>query len=260
MVMALILAPAMVRASGVVERFVLAAGANSGGHHRTTLQYAVSDAERFGQVMLGMGGVSPANHLLLEEPGRREFEWALRDLQSRVASARQPDGRTELLLYYSGHADEDGLLLGSDRLPYRRLRQLLDDIQADVHITVLDACASGAITRIKGGQRREAFLVDQASDMRGYAFLTSSSADEVAQESDRIGSSFFTHYLLSGLRGAADTSGEGKITLNEAYQFAFHETLRRTAATRAGAQHPSYDISLSGTGDVVMTDVRVMLP
>jgi hypothetical protein len=132
----------------------------------------------------------------------------------------------------------------------------MDSIDADVRIAVLDACASGAITRLKGSRRRKAFLVDTSTDMRGHAFLTSSSENEVAQESDRIGGSFFTHYLVSGLRGAADTSGEGKVTLNEAYQFAFNETLGRTAKTEAGAQHPSYDINLSGTGEVVMTDVR----
>ena len=92
--------------------------------------------------------------------------------------------------------------------------------------------------------------------MRGHAFLTSSAETEAAQESDRIGASYFTHYLVSGLRGAADMSGEGKVTLNEAYQFAFNETLGRTVDTKGGAQHPSYDINLSGTGDVVMTDLR----
>jgi hypothetical protein len=92
--------------------------------------------------------------------------------------------------------------------------------------------------------------------MRGHAFLTSSAANEVAQESDRIRASYFTHYLVSGLRGAADLSGDGRITLNEAYQFAFSETLGRTVDSKGGAQHPSYDINMSGTGDVVMTDVR----
>ena len=92
--------------------------------------------------------------------------------------------------------------------------------------------------------------------MRGHAFLTSSAETEAAQESDRIRASYFTHYLISGFRGAADLSGDGKVTLNEAYQFAFNETLRRTVDTKGGAQHPSYDINLSGTGDVVMTDVR----
>src|SRR6185503_11070307 len=40
------------------------------------------------------------------------------------------------------------------------------------------------------------------------------------------------------------------------YQFAFRETLGRTVDTRGGAQHPSYDINLTGTGDVIMTDLR----
>src|SRR5262249_2301232 len=121
---------------------------------------------------------------------------------------------------------------------------------------VLDACASGAFTRLKGGVARPPFRVDASSAMRGHAFLTSSADTEAAQESDRIGASYFTHYLVSAFRGAADTSGDGRVTLNEAYQFAFAETLGRTVGTKGGAQHPSYDINLSGTGDVVMTDMR----
>ena len=92
--------------------------------------------------------------------------------------------------------------------------------------------------------------------MRGYAFLTSSSENEAAQEADHLKGSFFTNALLTGLRGAADVSGDGKVTLGEAYQFAFSETIAQTAVTQAGAQHPAYDIKMAGTGDVVMTDVR----
>src|ERR1019366_4875580 len=43
---------------------------------------------------------------------------------------------------------------------------------------------------------------------------------------------------------------------NEAYQFAYNETLQRTETSRAGAQHPAYDIQLAGTGDLVMTDLH----
>src|SRR5262249_42604973 len=92
--------------------------------------------------------------------------------------------------------------------------------------------------------------------VRGHAFLASSSQSEAAQESDRIGGSFFTHYLVTGLRGAADASGDGRVTLNEAYAFAFRETLAGTEATRGGAQHPAYDIEMAGTGDVVITDLH----
>jgi hypothetical protein len=252
-----ILCPQVAAASGRIERYLLAAGADSGGPTRVPLQYAVSDAERFAEVMVKMGGVDPANHEVLRQPDLERFEKALEDLQTRVSTSQSEAGRTQVLLFYSGHADEEGLLLGSEHLSYSALREKMDAIEADVRITVLDACASGAITRIKGGQRRQAFLVDASSDMQGYAFLTSSSEDEAAQESDLIGASFFTHYLVSGMRGAADVSGEGKVTLSEAYQFAFHETLARTTETQGGAQHPAYHINLSGTGDVVMTDIRV---
>jgi opacity protein-like surface antigen len=125
-----------------------------------------------------------------------------------------------------------------------------------VRICVLDACASGAFTRLKGGRVRQPFLVDQSAEVSGHAFVTSSSETETAQESDRLGASYFTYYLISGLRGAADLSGEGKVTLNEAYQFAYNETLGRTVDTRGGAQHPRYEIDLSGTGDVIITDLR----
>ncbi|MDH4198272.1 MAG: hypothetical protein OEW05_12725, partial [Candidatus Aminicenantes bacterium] len=88
-----------------------------------------------------------------------------------------------------------------------------------------------------------------------YAFVTSSSASEAAQESSRLGRSFFTHNLISGLRGAADMNLDGRITLNEAYQFAFDGTLAQTERTMAGAQHPSRHVQMSGTGDVVITEV-----
>jgi hypothetical protein len=254
------LVPPVTYADARVQRFTLVVGANYGGAERPRLQYAVSDAERFARVLVELGGVSRANEIVLRQPKLADLIDALDRLALRVADARRTagsnGGRTEVLVYYSGHADERGLLLGDDRYSYRTLRDRLDQIPADVRIAVLDACASGAFTRIKSGRARPAFLVDDASNMRGHAFLTSSAATEAAQESDRIRASYFTHYLVSGFRGAADLSGDGRITLNEAYQFAFNETLGRTVDSKAGPQHPSYDISLSGTGDVVMTDIR----
>jgi len=251
--------PSVAFAAGPVRRFALVTAANDGGPDRPILQYALSDAERFARVIEELGGVDADDAIVLKQPSLREIEDALDRLKARVTQAGPATtggGRTELLFYYSGHADDKGLLLGEDRYSYRSLRDRLDEVAADVRIAVLDACASGAITRLKGGRKQPAFLVDESAEMRGHAFLTSSSESEAAQESDRIGGSYFTHYFVSGLRGAADVTGEGKVTLNEAYQFAFNETLGRTVDTTGGAQHPSYDINLSGTGEVVMTDLR----
>ncbi|MGD8538948.1 MAG: hypothetical protein PVI66_09540 [Candidatus Aminicenantes bacterium] len=49
---------------------------------------------------------------------------------------------------------------------------------------------------------------------------------------------------------------DGRVTLNEAYHFAFNETLAQTEKSLSGPQHPYYNIQMAGTGDVVMTDIR----
>ena len=240
----------------VIKRFAMVVGANSGGKDRVLLHYAVSDAQAILNVLEELGGVDEDDILLLEEPDVRTFYTELGKLQSQIEKSKPNYGRVEFIFYYSGHSDDKYILLGDEKISYENLRDTINGIDAHVRIVILDSCASGAFTRIKGGKKRLPFLMDSAYDMRGFAVMTSSSANEASQESDLIRSSFFTHYLISGMRGAADMSQDGRITMNEAYQFAFNETLAQTTKTISGPQHPYTDIQMSGTGDVVMTDVR----
>ncbi len=239
-----------------LRRFALVIGANNGGSKRVKLRYAGSDAKSFAKVVTRLGGVSAADVSVLLDPSSSQLDAGFAKLKRRLAGARSKKTRVELIVYYSGHSDEQGLLLAGVRYRYDRLRKQVRSMPADVNIAILDSCASGAFTRTKGGTRRPPFLVDSANRVRGHAFLSSSSADEDAQESDRIRASFFTHYLLSGLRGGADANRDKVVTLSEAYQFAYRETVTRTRSTKHGAQHPAYDMHLAGTGDVVMTDLR----
>ena len=239
-----------------INRYVVAVSANYGGEGRPVLRYAETDAKSFAKVLREMGGVQSQNVILVKEPGVASLQKQLDGLDRKVSQNKSAGGRNEVLFYYSGHADEKGLRLGKEVYAWKELRKRIDALSADVKIAVIDACGSGAITRLKGGVAVPAFMVDQSSDMKGYAFITSSTQDESSQESDKLKGSFFTHSLVSGLRGAGDLSGDGKVTLSEAYQFAFNETLQRTEKTMGGAQHPSRDMNLAGTGDVVMTDLR----
>jgi hypothetical protein len=242
--------------SGSTRRLAVVAGSNRGAPDRVPLRYAVADADRLAAVLVQMGGVAAEDCTVLREPTRQALLDALGGLRARAQATRAGGGQVEVVVYFSGHADDRGLMLGRELLSYAELRTALADVAADIGITILDACASGAITRLKGGLPHPPFLTDASTQVKGYAFLTSSSENEAAQESERLQGSFFTQALLTGLRGAADTSGDGRVTLGEAYQFAFAETLAQTARTQAGAQHPAYDIKMAGTGDVVLTDVR----
>ena len=242
--------------SARINRYVVAVSANNGGAGRPMLRYAESDARSFAKVLKEMGGVLPQNVILVKEPSVETLQKEFSKLDAKILQDKSASGRDEVLVYYSGHADEKGLRLGEETYAWKDLRNRIDALSADVKIAVIDACGSGAITRVKGGKAVPAFMVDQSSDMKGYAFITSSTQDESSQESDKLKGSFFTHSLVSGLRGAGDLSSDGKVTLSEAYQFAFNETLQKTETTLGGAQHPSRDMNLAGTGDVVMTDLR----
>ncbi|MGL4368511.1 MAG: caspase family protein [Spirochaetota bacterium] len=251
----LLIPAASIPAKNDISRFVLAVGANDGGPQRQHLRYAVSDAQSFARVLNRIGGVSNERTTVLIDPRAQSLRDELLNLSKKLAEEKK-SSRAELIFYYSGHSDEEGLLLGNESFSYKELRTAIEKLPADVRIAVLDSCSSGAFTRIKGGKKVSPFITDNAQNMRGYAFMTSSSADEVSQESDRIGGSFFTHYLIGGLRGAADTGQDGRISLNEAYQYAYRETLTRTERTEGGAQHPNYNIQMTGTGDVILTDLR----
>jgi len=238
------------------RRFGIFVGSNLGGRDRVTLRYAVNDARSISGVFSDMGGIANEDMVLLVEPSISEINGKLSALREQVVLANRVNYRTEIVFYYSGHSDEEGLLLNRERYNYRELRDRINAIPSAMRIVILDSCASGAFTRLKGGDKTQPFLMDSSLSAEGFAFLTSSSADESSQESDRIAASYFTHALVAGLRGAADSVGDGRVTFNELYRYAYSETLARTETSMYGAQHPSYDIQISGSGDLVLTDVK----
>src|SRR6185503_1363849 len=256
LILAAAAAPAAASGGDKLRRYAVIIGANNGGAGREVLRYAASDAEAVARVLRELGGVRPADAVLVREPDTHQLDQTFQSMSKRIKSERVRGQRIELLVYYSGHSDEEGILLGGSRYSYGKLRRTIEGVPADVRIAIVDSCASGSFTRIKGGTRRPAFLQDESNRVRGHAFLSSSSADENAQESDRIRASFFTHFLVAGLRGAGDRDRDNVVTLTEAYQYAYEQTVGRTQNTTYGAQHPAYDMHLSGAGNIVITDLR----
>ena len=241
-----------------VRRFALVVGDSYGGAGTRPLRYAERDARRIHSILVRLGGVREEDARLLTAADADDLRRALKDLESRSQAARARGEETLLFVYFSGHAKDGELRLRDTRLPLSELRSELQDAPADVRIGLLDSCQSGVITRMKGARPAPAFDVTRAREAgpRGLVLIASSAADEESQESDEIAGSFFTHYLASGLLGDADASGDGKVTLAEAYAYAYGRTVGSTADTRAGAQHPVYLYDLGGAGDVVLTELE----
>jgi hypothetical protein len=242
-----------------IARFGLFIGSNRGAGHEIPLRYATSDAQRMQEALVDLGGFAAVNAVVLREPDVDTARAALIALNDRIrAAATRPETQVMLFVYYSGHADARSLHLGDTRLPLIELEQLVRGSAAHFRVLLVDACGSGALTRTKGGSPAPAFPVQlgDALDGQGVVFLSSSSASEDAQESDELGGSFFTHYFVSGLMGAADADHDDRIDLEEAYRYAYDATLRSTSRTWAGTQHPTYRFELSGNASAVLSEPR----
>ncbi len=239
------------------RRFALVVGEPEGGPGTARLRHAERDARRIHEILVQVGGVRAEDARLLLSAGAGAFRRALGQLSEAAAAARAAGERTQLLVYYSGHAKDGELRLGSGRLPMAELRRALEDAPADVRIGLVDSCRSGAIARAKGARPAPSFDVKTGSGEgpRGLVLIASSAADEDSQESDAIGGSWFTHHLASGLLGGADTSGDGKVTLSEAYAYAYARTVGSTVSSAGGVQHPVFLYDLGGAGDVVLSDL-----
>ena len=241
----------------VLHRFAVIAGNDSGGADTRPLLYASADASKVYDILTRLGGVRTEDANLIIDGGASDVLSALGKVEKQAAEAARHGEHTALFFYYSGHAKDGALRLGESRLPIDALKGLVAAAPVDVRIVILDSCRSGSITRSKGARKAPAFAIESESprDAKGLVILTSSASDEDSQESDAIGGSYFSHHLASGLLGGADRSGDGQVTLFEAYAYAYDRTVADTAESAAGAQHPTFSYDLAGNGDLVLTDV-----
>jgi len=245
-------------AFGQVARFGLVAGSNRGQERKAALRYAERDAKRFARLLVDLGGFEEDNVVRLEGASTAEFRRAFSKMKGKIAEVVPKKApRALLVVYFSGHSDGVNLEFGSELLEYAEFRRLVEESGAGIQIAFIDSCQSGGLTAVKGGRPGPSFdlVLTDTIDANGTAIVTSSAAGENSQESGELRGSFFTHYLLSGLRGAADANQDRRVTLAEVYQYAYGKTVVETARTLSGTQHPTYEYQMEGRGNVVLTDL-----
>jgi len=233
----------------------LVVGSNRGGPGQSDLRYAEDDARAVAALLGSLGHYRAGDVDLLLRPSLHDVERALERLAARASEARRRGEDAQALFYYSGHARANALNLAGDELPLTDLRARLVALPATITIVVLDACQSGAISQIKGAEPTADFSFNSVNRLTntGIAVMASSSGTELSQESEALRSSYFTHHLLAGLRGAGDADRDGRVTLVEAYRYAYNQTLSATAATAVGSQHATLETGLRGKGEVVLS-------
>lgn len=245
-------------AQAAIRRYAVIIGNNVGASGEDVLRYAESDARKVADVLSSLGGVPRENMVLFVDESAHDVEQALIAVNDRLRMEQDHGDETVLIVYYSGHADARALHLRSTRLDLDRLRRLVRGSSATFRMLILDACRSGALTRTKGARRVAPFALDIEEQLpgEGVVFMTASAAHEDAQESDELRGSFFTHFLVSGLRGAADANQDGWVSVGEAYEHAYASTIRATSRSEYGTQHPHFQFDFRGQGRIALTRLQ----
>ena len=109
----------------------------------------------------------------------------------------------------------------------------LEECRATCQVVILDCCNSGAFGRAgaKGEAVTDLRLPERfITQGRGRAVLTASRANQRSWEGDPAsegpGPSAFTTALVEGLRtGAADADGDGYISVDDAYEYAYRKVI-----------------------------------
>ncbi len=142
-----------------------------------------------------------------------------------------------LLLYFSCHGikDQDGklyfsatdtdrILLRSTAIASNFVNEVMQASRSRRQLLLLDCCYSGAFARGMSAKAGMNIHTKEHFDGRGRVVLTASDAIQYAFEQDKIDGdgtrSVFTSCLVKGLEtGAADSDGDGEITIDELYDY-----------------------------------------
>lgn len=164
-----------------------------------------------------------------------------------------------LLLYFSGHGirDEIGSLylaakntnhirLRSTAIKSDFIREAMDQSRSKKQVVILDCCNSGAFAH--GTKAAIGGSMGIASAFKGTGYgrivLTASDSTQFAWEGDKIigqetKNSLFTHFLIQGLEGSADYDDDGRITVDELYDYVHEQIINITPQQTPGKW--SYD-------------------
>lgn len=197
--------------------------------HMPSLKYTDDDAyQLYAFLKSPEGGAIPNDNIkvLVDDVAtKNNIIIAMEQLFSRA------DANDVVLLYMSGHGLE-GSFIPSDfdgyknQLSYNTITEILDKSKAKHKVCIADACHSGSLgSNSKGSSYAPAinnyYKILEGLESGGTAMLLSSSASEVSLEYSGLRQGVFTHFLMNGLRGSADTDRDKVVTISELYAYMY---------------------------------------
>jgi formylglycine-generating enzyme required for sulfatase activity len=174
-----------------------------------------------------------------------------------------------LLLYFSGHGvrneqgqlflaatDTEMKIIEASGIRADFVTQSMNTSRSQRQVLILDCCNSGAFDYGSKSALPLGQSMGMATAFEGNGFgrvvLTATDATQFAWEGDKVigdtQKSVFTHFLIEGLKGEGDLDNDGRITVDEWYDYAYEQVITRTPKQTPGKW------SYRQQGDIVLLD------
>lgn len=231
-----------------VDIYALVVGVAS-YNHMPSLKYTDDDAYQvYAFLKSPEGGAIPEDKikvLIDDNATRNNILMAMDQLFSKA------DANDEVFLYISGHglngsfipSDFDGF---ANNITYSEIVKILDASDAKSKICIADACHSGSLVsaRTPFQTSLDGYYDLLGKTAGGTALMMSSSAEEVSLEYSGLRQGVFSHYLLRGMKGEADTNRDKIVNITELYRFISEGVAMYTANAQTPLLTGSYDANM----------------
>ena len=211
--------------------------------HMRALRYTDDDAYRmYAFLKSPEGGAIPDERIevLVDDVATKE------NIKQTLRAKFSQAGPNDLvLLYFSGHGlkgaflpiDYDGY---HQKLHHEEINEILLESPAKYKLVIADACHSGSLLDERSataGTVIETYYQSLAQAEPGTALLLSSKSSETSLESSGLRQGVFSHFLIRGLKGEADTNFDQLVDLAELFDFIYsnvrtYTNLRQTPVIR----------------------------
>lgn len=229
-----------------LEVFAVVIGVSSYSH-MPPLNYTDDDAYRmYAFLKSPEGGALDDDHIsiLVDDAATlNRIKYTMEEVYSRAG----PEDL--IMLYYSGHGYEDAFLpIDFDgvhnKLYHEEIIGILKRSPAKYKLCIADACYSGGLLTSKGisPQQLTQDFYDRLSEAApGTALIMSSKSNETSLESKGLRQGVFSHYLIRGLKGEADTDRDRYVDISELYRFVSQNVQNYTKYRQSPLIEGDYD-------------------
>jgi Caspase domain len=210
------------------------------------LRTPAHDVEAFRRVLADPAIGDFEVQALVNQPGQLVEE----EIEGFFAD-RKPDDLLVLYLSCHGVKDQDGRLyftatdtklqrLAASGISSTFVNEQMANSRSKRVVLLLDCCYSGAFARGFAPRGGEGVELKERLQGRGRVVITASSAMEYAFEAGQLTSdsaqpSVFTTAVVHGLQtGEADRDGDGRVSVDELYDFVFDQVRQATPDQRPG--------------------------